>query len=407
MQINIKTLLALTLSLFLFNNVNAQEISVTGSGGGGGGCTPSASAGQLLYSASGTDCLGITGWTTNGTTALTGGASTTLAIGGATIGANALAVTGDTSLNGIVQVGATANSGFIASNVGILTRVGSVIGGAMGNDGTGGPIILVNNTGRLGFTGTNISTTTVNLGDGDLFIQRDAADTLAQRRTSTSGGTVHYPQTFRIYNRYVDASNNEYLSIDWTADTIRLLTAANGSGTGRNMIIGTGGAAGTLTFRTIGTSRWTVDASGHFVAATDNTYDIGASGATRPRSIYIGTDGTFGGTVLAANYVNLSAGQFIWAGLTRMSSPSAGIIRLTDNAQTDFNRLQFGGTTSSFPALKRNGTTLEVKLADDSAYAPIAIGNTVNVVSPTSPNRTVTINIGGTTYYLAAKTTND
>jgi hypothetical protein len=37
----------------------------------------------------------------------------------------------------------------------------------------------------------------------------------------------------------------------------------------------------------------------------------------------------------------------------------------------------------------------------------IAIGNTVNTVSPTSPNRTVTIVIGGTTYYLHAKTTND
>lgn len=31
----------------------------------------------------------------------------------------------------------------------------------------------------------------------------------------------------------------------------------------------------------------------------------------------------------------------------------------------------------------------------------------VNVVSPTAPNRTLTISYGGTTYYLAAKTTND
>jgi hypothetical protein len=37
----------------------------------------------------------------------------------------------------------------------------------------------------------------------------------------------------------------------------------------------------------------------------------------------------------------------------------------------------------------------------------VAIGNTVNTVSPTSPNRTITMVIGGTTYYLAAKTTND
>ena len=42
-----------------------------------------------------------------------------------------------------------------------------------------------------------------------------------------------------------------------------------------------------------------------------------------------------------------------------------------------------------------------------SCVGALAIGNTVNTVSPTSPNRTVTIVIGGTTYYLAAKTTND
>lgn len=37
----------------------------------------------------------------------------------------------------------------------------------------------------------------------------------------------------------------------------------------------------------------------------------------------------------------------------------------------------------------------------------ISPGNTVNVVSPTSPNRTVTMVVGGVTLYIAAKTTND
>jgi hypothetical protein len=37
----------------------------------------------------------------------------------------------------------------------------------------------------------------------------------------------------------------------------------------------------------------------------------------------------------------------------------------------------------------------------------IAIGNTVNTVTATLPNRTITIEIGGTTYYIHAKTTND
>lgn len=38
--------------------------------------------------------------------------------------------------------------------------------------------------------------------------------------------------------------------------------------------------------------------------------------------------------------------------------------------------LQLAGTTNSFPALKRSGTTLQVRLADDSAYAPLAAGLT-------------------------------
>ncbi len=42
-----------------------------------------------------------------------------------------------------------------------------------------------------------------------------------------------------------------------------------------------------------------------------------------------------------------------------------------------------------------------------AASGAVSMGNTVNTVNPTAPNRTVTIVIGGTTYYLHAKTTND
>ena len=37
----------------------------------------------------------------------------------------------------------------------------------------------------------------------------------------------------------------------------------------------------------------------------------------------------------------------------------------------------------------------------------VTVGNTVNTVSPTSPNRTITMVVGGVTLYIAAKTTND
>jgi hypothetical protein len=38
------------------------------------------------------------------------------------------------------------------------------------------------------------------------------------------------------------------------------------------------------------------------------------------------------------------------------------------------SRVMFGGTTSSFPALKRSSTTLQVRLANDSDFAPLACG---------------------------------
>lgn len=37
------------------------------------------------------------------------------------------------------------------------------------------------------------------------------------------------------------------------------------------------------------TKRWEIDNAGHFLAGTDNSWDVGASGATRPRTYYAGT----------------------------------------------------------------------------------------------------------------------
>lgn len=42
-----------------------------------------------------------------------------------------------------------------------------------------------------------------------------------------------------------------------------------------------------LNLRTNNTARWQWTAAGHFVAATDNTYDFGATGALRPRDLFL------------------------------------------------------------------------------------------------------------------------
>lgn len=85
----------------------------------------------------------------------------------------------------------------------------------------------------------------------------------------------------------------------------------------------------------------------------------------------------FGGTIagpvtvqgnVAADKIGLdSTNQDAW-----IQRNGAGILQLGNAAtSTDFARLQFGGSTSSFPALRRSSANILVRLADDSGYAGI------------------------------------
>ena len=88
--------------------------------------------------------------------------------------------------------------------------------------------------------------------------------------------------------------------------------------------------------------------------------------------------------------------------------PADGIVTLRNNASNDFSRLQFGGTTSSFPSLKRSTTTLEARLADDSGYA--ATQTLYDRFGSGSPESAVTAPVGavyhrtdggaGTSFYV-------
>jgi len=50
---------------------------------------------------------------------------------------------------------------------------------------------------------------------------------------------------------------------------------------------------------------------------------------------------------------------------------SAGVWNFNGGGINDTPRINWGGYTSSFPAIKRSTTNLQVRLADDSGYAPI------------------------------------
>lgn len=53
----------------------------------------------------------------------------------------------------------------------------------------------------------------------------------------------------------------------------------------------------TLSSGAAGGLGWNVDSTGHFRAITDNSYDIGAAGALRPRNLFVAGNGTFGGSL--------------------------------------------------------------------------------------------------------------
>lgn len=172
-------------------------------------------------------------------------------------------------------------------------------------------------------------------GSPDLLLQRDAANTLALRNGVSA-------QTLNVYNTFTDASNYERVTSLWTGGILRLQTEQAGTGAARAMEIGTSGA-NYLGFRTGGSLRFYVDGStGHFLAQTDNTNDIGASGANRPRNY-------FGG-----GYVQ--TGTTTVASLPAASSALKGArYFVTDANATTFNSTVAAGGANNVPVVC-NGT---------------------------------------------------
>jgi hypothetical protein len=87
--------------------------------------------------------------------------------------------------------------------------------------------------------------------------------------------------------RIPNGSGLEYGSAGWISNFYDLGVVTNG-GTARSIRLKSTNA---LVFAAgSGTSDfWQINSSGHFLTINDNTYDIGASAATRPRTVYVAT----------------------------------------------------------------------------------------------------------------------
>jgi len=80
-------------------------------------------------------------------------------------------------------------------------------------------------------------------------------------------------------------------------------------------------------------------------------------------------------SVSGGGYKATAGGIFYFDTRTVIKSPFDGGLVLSNNAETSFDRIMLGGTTSSFPSLKRFGTGLKLMLADTSALTDLTLKN--------------------------------
>ena len=222
-----------------------------------------------------------------------------------------------------LQVGGTSQ--FRLNNEGAITSPNDLIftRGATTSFRSGSTRFSI--TSELGLSNNNASSP-------DIFIARDAANTLAQRNGTNA-------QTFRLYNTYTDASNFENLQFSCESNELRI-GAAVGS---------TGG-----TERIISLGSW--NNAGGFTPYIN--YGAGLTEVQFRTAIQLTPD----------TPIQWRSGSTV---RNKIEAPSDGTLTFKDWFGNGNMLMQVGGSTSSFPALKRSNETLQVRLADDSGYTTI------------------------------------
>jgi hypothetical protein len=98
----------------------------------------------------------------------------------------------------------------------------------------------------------------------DLALARDAANTLAQRRTTNA-------QTFRVYNTFTSATNFERAKLEWDTNVLKVGTEKGADG----------GTARDMELQTDGTTRLTFGAAGGLTVADAQDLALGTTTGTK------------------------------------------------------------------------------------------------------------------------------
>ena len=244
----------------------------------------------------------------------------------------------------------------------------------------------------------------------------DATNELSQRNGTNA-------QTFRVYNTYTDASNYERLGITWASNICTISPENAGTGVARRMRINFGDG-GNTNIQSTSTNNIYIITGGVIAFASTNgglafkpvysgsltpvTFGQGNGGNTnRTGDSYVfritgGSGNTDPGYIgFGAAYVPVGA-----TSTTGHTQQDALLIKLLASATPI---VAFGDSfVSTVPAIKRVGTKLQARLADDSGYAtwegPLNSNAVSAIALPTAATVTAATGDGTTVTYTAANT---
>ena len=278
---------------------------------------------------------------------------------------------------GDVVLAAGDISALAASATTDTTNAGNISSGTLSNARLSGVALTANNLSDLG----NAGSARGNLGLGALA-------TLGVGSGLTSGGGTLSANVISVVGRTgaVTLAQADVSGIT-TADTPSFKGLTLTGATNANLINGSGYSLTGADAHSLLDYSGTLNTTGNADVIALRITDTSHGGGTRLLNLYAGAGGstskfsvtplgavTAASGVVAASFGTASdAGGYLQFGSKAYISGSAtdGAITLLDNGGTGNVRFQFGGTTSSFPAIKRNGAGIDLRLADDSAYASV------------------------------------
>ena len=142
----------------------------------------------------------------------------------------------------------------------------------------------------------------------------------------------------------LDSSNNALFGSTGVNGPSATGLAAGGS----NPTFGVNGASATALFS------WTLNNAGHVLVQNDNSWDIGASGANRPRSAFFGTSVNIGTNPAAAGDVRLAASGAI----NRRNNANGADLALISRVTTDEVALGDAGGNTRLRSVMAQPTSL-------------------------------------------------